>query len=71
MLHALPRIALEPTAGMESCGASETCRSGKSPIEPPWAVLPWNEPAKAPAQVKVVEFRTDIISKGSLIDLFI
>jgi hypothetical protein len=50
--------------------------SSGSPIEPPWKVLPWENPAPErpvrPVQrVKVVIGRPDITNKGSVIDLFI
>jgi hypothetical protein len=72
LLHALPRVALSaPDAGAAAGGEVARGHEGKSPIQPPWAVQPWQEPAKVPAQIKVVVHRTDIISKGSLIDIFV
>jgi len=72
MLHALPRLALSPATGI---GYATGCEAGgretKSPVQPPWAVQRWQESVKPAAQVKVVVFRTDILSKGSLIDMFI
>ncbi|HZK81549.1 MAG TPA: hypothetical protein VFC46_10790 [Humisphaera sp.] len=41
------------------------------PIQPPWAVLPYQTPAKPPAQIKIVLYRTDILTKGTLLDVFI
>jgi len=45
----------------------------RSPIEPPWKVLPWEEaPCPAPPpKIKVVPPPPDVIHKGSLIDFFI
>jgi hypothetical protein len=45
----------------------------KSPIEPPWKVLPWELPLEAPVrpQVKLKVRPPDIVHKGSLIDFFI
>jgi hypothetical protein len=49
--------------------------SSASPIEPPWKVLPWeNPPAPRPRplqKIKIVNGRPDISSKGNVIDLFI
>lgn len=47
--------------------------SSKSPIEPPWKVLPWEElPPCPPAKiVKVAVAPPDSVRKGKLIDLFI
>jgi hypothetical protein len=42
-----------------------------SPIQPPWKQLVWNAPIPKPVQPKVVQYRTDIQNKGSLLDLFI
>ena len=46
-----------------------------SPVEPPWKVLPWeNPPQPAPRvarKIKVFLTRPDSHSKGSVIDLFI
>lgn len=44
---------------------------GKLAIQPPWKVLPTEKPSQVAQPVKVVVHRPDIISKGSLIDLFI
>jgi hypothetical protein len=45
----------------------------RSPIEPPWKVLPWEEAAcpPPPPKIKVVTPPPDVIHKGSLIDFFI
>ena len=43
----------------------------KTPIEPPWKVLPWENPSQPAPKVKVVIHRPDIGTKGSLIDFFI
>ena len=46
------------------------CR--KSAVEPPWKVLPWEQPPCPPAPpVKVVVRPADVVHKGSLIDFFI
>ena len=58
----------------------EKATHSPSPIEPPWKVRPWEEmrdaavaPAVAPAvrKIKVIQVRSDIQCKGSVIDLFI
>jgi hypothetical protein len=45
----------------------------KSPIQPPWKVLPWHEQPKLRVvpKVKVVLRRPDTVGRGSLIDVFI
>jgi hypothetical protein len=42
-----------------------------SSIQPPWAMLPYQIPARPPAQIKIVTYRTDILTKGTLLDVFI
>ena len=73
LLHALPRVALSEAGGVQSSTGCETAtkHESTSSIQPPWAVRAWQEIAKPPARVKVVTYRTDILSKGSLIDMFI
>ncbi|HWP39291.1 MAG TPA: hypothetical protein VNL70_00095, partial [Tepidisphaeraceae bacterium] len=41
------------------------------PIQPPWRVLAWETPLPPPPKIKLIIYRPDTISKGSLIDLFI
>lgn len=66
-IEAKPRLALiEPVAEKPS-----HVTPNRWIITPPWAILPWQQPAPAPAQVKVVRYTTDIVNKGSLIDVFI
>ncbi len=45
------------------------CRT-HSPIQPPWKVRLWETPVPPAPKIKVVIQRPDIVSKGSLIDLF-
>lgn len=73
--HAAPRIVSESAPRRacdprdKPCGPESADKS--SPIQPPWKTLPWQEPPRVAMKVKVVEYRTDIINKGSLIDYFI
>jgi len=81
LIEPRPIIHLKPAVEPDgpSCVATESrdarateCRPDATfPIQPPWAILPWQEAPKAQVHVKVVRYRTDIISKGSLIDCFI
>ncbi len=43
----------------------------KSPIEPPWKVLPWQNPLPLRPKLKVVIKRPDVVSKGVLFDAFV
>jgi hypothetical protein len=49
----------------------EKPRLAKSPIEPPWKTLPWENPPPPAQVVKLVIRRPDNSSKGSIIDCFI
>jgi hypothetical protein len=79
-----PRRVIRPADRFEPCGEklvpvpipdpSCPCKPRfKSPIQPPWKVLPWQAPAAVrPApRIKVVVRPPDIVHKGSLIDFFI
>ena len=69
VIHPRPRVELEPPGcptPPRPCGCQKP-----SPLRPPWRMPVWKVvPAPAP-QVKVHIHRTDVIHKGSLIDLFI
>ena len=61
------RLALQPT----SDNPAKKVHHAASPVQPPWAVLVWQMPTPPRPIIKVVEYRTDINSKGTLIDTFI
>jgi hypothetical protein len=42
----------------------------KSPIEPPWKVLPWENPPQPAPKVKIVIKQPDNVNRGKLLDLF-
>jgi hypothetical protein len=42
---------------------------GEAP-QPPWKILPWQEPAKIPPKIKVVIRQSDMTRRGTLIDFF-
>jgi hypothetical protein len=67
-VHPQPRLAEQPpTAPVEP---EQPCRL-HSPIQPPWKVRVWEIPVQPAPKIKVVIHRTDVIHKGTLIDLFI
>ena len=43
----------------------------KSPIQPPWAILPWQTPTPPRPVIKVIVHKVDVAHKGSLLDMFI
>jgi hypothetical protein len=54
------------------CPGSVADRSPKHllPLQPPWKAPPWEAPIPPAPQVKLVQYRPDIITKGSLIDFY-
>jgi hypothetical protein len=70
VIHPRPRV--EPTPAIcEPPHDPEMPVRSKSPIEPPWRVLPWETPPQPTPKVKLAIYRPDVVSKGSLIDFFI
>ena len=79
-----PRKVIHPQPGIEPgpchpapCQAPhepEMPLRTRSPLEPPWRVVPW-KPSAPPAQplpkVKLLIARPDVVTKGTLIDFFI
>jgi len=58
-------VEVDPPA----CGCDT---GGKTPsLLPPWSIMPWQNPVMPRPKVKVVQYRPDIISKGSLLDFFV
>jgi hypothetical protein len=43
----------------------------ESPIQPPWKVLPWQNPLPPSQTVKILPHHTDVDQKGMLLDLFV
>jgi hypothetical protein len=43
----------------------------ESPIQPPWKVLPWQNPPPPSQTVKILPHHTDVVQKGMLLDLFV
>ena len=74
-----PRPVIHPTPRLEAL-LNDAARSAPpspcppcphtSPLQPPWKVLPWDQPPARPALIKVNVLRPDIHHKGSLLDLF-
>ena len=77
-----PRQVIRPADRFEPSQRDLTIAPGTSEcytpakqfvIEPPWKVLPWEEPLRCESRppVKIVIKPPDIVHKGSLIDFFI
>ena len=70
VIHLRPRVEEQPPV----CPPREPLKClPKKPaaLQPPWAVVPWEKPIQPAPKVKINIRRTDVISKGSLLDFFI
>ncbi|WP_428937988.1 hypothetical protein [Fontivita pretiosa] len=68
VIHPQPIVAPPATAQPPE---PQPPRRLECPIQPPWRVLAWETPLPPPPKIKLIIYRPDTISKGSLIDLFI
>ena len=71
--HPEPRYVQREERGLRPIVVVEApdCPRTKSPIEPPWAVLPWEKPIPPKPEIKVWIKPPDKTSnKGTIIDLF-
>lgn len=73
-----PRPVYHPTPRIEPCPPPilvplepECPFRVESPIKPPWRIPLWQIPPQPVPQIKVIQHRTDVKHKGSLIDIFI
>ena len=67
VLH--PRPAEAPPAAPPA--SPEVPRITRSPLEPPWKVLPWEAPPALPPKTKIIVKPPDLPNKGRLFDVFI
>lgn len=68
VLHPTPRYA--PVAPPAPHSSAHTPHITAGP-QPPWKIMPWQEPAKPPSVIKVIVQPPDMLTKGTLLDLFI
>jgi hypothetical protein len=66
--HPTPRLELKPAPAAADPERPPRC---PSTIQPPWKQLVWQMPIPPRATLKVVQYKTDIPHKGSLLDVFI
>ena len=66
-----PQVVIEDSLVVACDGQGKKDTKHPSPIQPPWAVLPWQTPSQPKPIIKRFISRTDIKTKGSLLDLFI
>jgi hypothetical protein len=43
----------------------------ENPIQPPWKILPWQNTPQSRQTVKIHLIRTDVVHKGTVLDLFV
>ncbi len=72
----LPRQVIHPTPQIEPDPCPVGCHKTHSPClpmapQPPWKLLPWQDPAPPRALIKNIIHQPDTQGKGNLIDLFI
>jgi hypothetical protein len=72
----LPRPVIHPTPRFEAqppvWPCPKTCPAQITPgPQPPWKILPWQEPTPPADVIKIIVHRPDIVGKGNLIDLFV
>jgi hypothetical protein len=70
VIHLQPKFVPPPPAACAPVEPEKPHRN-ECPIQPPWKVLPWQTPIPPKPQIKIVVHRTDVVHKGSLIDVFI
>jgi hypothetical protein len=68
VLHPFPRV--EPSAPPPPYPTARTPHIAAGP-QPPWKTMPWQEPSKPPSVIKMVVRPPDMLTKGTLIDLFV
>jgi hypothetical protein len=68
VIHPTPRVESEPPP---ACIPPCPPPSEHKCLPPPWKLAVWNVPIPPPAILKVVQYKTDIPHKGSLLDVFI
>jgi len=79
VIHPEPRVECLPPTKVncqeEPCECVSAAPAAKpemeSPLAPPWKMPVWQMPVTPPPKVKVVQYRPDIINKGSLLDFFV
>lgn len=70
-----PRPVYHPTPAVQPQAAApqtpEPARITASHIQPPWKLLPWENPPQPAPTLKVVLRRPDVVRRGILLDMFV
>jgi hypothetical protein len=70
--HIRPRAVVEPPAVvLPPCDCDKPREAKPIVFQPPWKVMPWENPPQPALKVKVIKLKPDIVRTGSLIDCFI
>ena len=70
VIHQKPRVELEAIAGWRAFSPIKPMH-GENPIQPPWKVLPWENAVQPRQTVKIHLIHTDVVHKGTVLDLFV
>jgi hypothetical protein len=69
-----PRPVIHPTPRLEPEPCPPPCPAPPpsfNPLPPPWKMVVWKNPIPPQPILKVVQYKTDIHNKGSLLDVFV
>lgn len=69
VLHPTPRVECPPVDRESDCEPKPQAKT--NPIQPPWKVMPWQNPPELPPVIKIVLKNPDVHRSGRLIDCFI
>ncbi len=70
VIHPQPRVEQLALASPPEIPTPHITRP-ENPIQPPWKVLPWENPSQSRQTIKIVVHRTDVTHKGMMLDLFV
>jgi hypothetical protein len=73
--EARPVIHPHPRVEQVELGCCQTCLPTpmklENPIQPPWKILPWENAVQPRQTVKIHLIHTDVVHKGTVLDLFV
>jgi hypothetical protein len=69
VIHPQPRVEQRELAC--SCECKPAPMNLENPIQPPWKILPWENAVQPRQTVKVHLIHTDLVHKGTVLDLFV
>ncbi len=71
VVHPEPKIERIPDQYVSSVEPAASDSKSTNPIQPPWKTLPWPKIETVIIEPKVYQQNTDVIHKGTLLDLFV